>query len=58
MKRGMHGCRGEPDREEGGRLHCRWTGAADLFDPADLDVVGRDFEMLLAAAADGAGDEP
>jgi len=36
--------------QEDGALLCRWTGAADLYDPEDLTTIGADFAGLLAAA--------
>ncbi|MFL6194099.1 MAG: amino acid adenylation domain-containing protein [Thermoanaerobaculia bacterium] len=38
-------------REDGDRLHCRFTGAADLFSPERLAAFGRDLTHLLARAA-------
>ena len=38
-------------REQGGALHCQLTGAAELFDAARLEALGRDLTNLLARAA-------
>ncbi len=40
-------------REEAERILCRLTGAADLFDPATLTAICRDYEeLILQIAAD------